>query len=274
MTSLSLLALAACGDTATPESGTKDESNLTLQQVFDQAIERQQTLKSVHANVEMDQSSEMMFQGQAINMTSSSNLEMDITQDPIAMHTKGTVAMDMMGQENMEIPIEMYMSEKEGFFMFNADSNQWMKLPADQQEQILEQTGAQADASEQLEQLQQFVDEFTFEQDDVDYKLTLNVEGEGFKEFFMTQMGASLADDPANSADILNNMTFEDSKYEIIIAKDTFDTKQIDMDLTIIVDENGQKSKIENKAFIEYSNFDELDSIAIPKEVIKNAIAQ
>lgn len=274
MTSLSLLALAACGDTATPESGTKDESNLTLQQVFDQAIERQQTLKSVHANVEMDQSSEMMFQGQAINMTSSSNLEMDITQDPIAMHTKGTVAMDMMGQENMEIPIEMYMSEKEGFFMFNADSNQWMKLPADQQEQILEQTGAQADASEQLEQLQQFVDEFTFEQDDVDYKLTLNVEGECFKEFFMTQMGASLADDPANSADILNNMTFEDSKYEIIIAKDTFDTKQIDMDLTIIVDENGQKSKIENKAFIEYSNFDELDSIAIPKEVIKNAIAQ
>ena len=136
------------------------------------------------------------------------------------------------------------------------------------------QTGAQADAAQQLEQLKQFVDDFTFEQDNNDYKLTLTIEGEKFKEFIMAQMGTSLGETMEMSGDELTNMTFEDSKYDIVIAKDTFDTKEIDMDLTILIDVEGQQTKVENDANIVYSQFNKVERITIPNEVKNKAISQ
>ena len=120
---LAVLALAACGDTAAPVTGTQDESNLTLQQVFDKAIERQQTLKNVHAAVDMKQEMEMEFEGQQMLFTTASNFEMDAQQSPLAMFMTGTVAMDM-GGEMMEMPLEMYMTEADGFYM----SSQSLKI--------------------------------------------------------------------------------------------------------------------------------------------------
>lgn len=270
---LAVFALAACGDTAAPVTGTQDESSLTLQQVFDKAIERQQTLKSVHAAVDMKQEMEMEFDGQPMLFTTASNFDMDAQQSPLAMFMTGTVAMDV-GGELMEMPLEMYMTEADGFYMLNAETNEWMKLPADQYEQMLAQTGAQADATEQLEQLKQFVDDFEFKQDDKNYLLTLHVEGEKFKEFVMGQLGTSLGETTELSGDVLDTMAFEDSKYELTINKETFDTEEMTMDLTILMDEQGQQSKITNDAKIIYSKFDQLDEIKIPNEVKNKAISE
>ena len=274
ISSLAVLTIAACSDTATPISGTKEESNLTVQQVFDKAIERQNSINSVHAVVDMNQVMEMNVEGQTIHFTTASNLTMDVNQSPIAMYTKGTVGMNMVDEKMMEVPLEMYMTEKDGFYMLNGKTNEWLKLPAEQYDQMLAQTGAQADAAQQLEQLKQFVDDFTFEQDNNDYKLTLTIEGEKFKEFIMAQMGTSLGETMEMSGNELTNMTFEDSKYDIVIAKDTFDTKEIDMDLTILMDVEGQQTKIENDANVVYSQFDKVERITIPNEVKNKAISQ
>lgn len=270
---LAVLALAACGDTAAPVTGTQDESNLTLQQVFDKAIERQQTLKNVHAAVDMKQEMEMEFEGQQMLFTTASNFEMDAQQSPLAMFMTGTVAMDM-GGEMMEMPLEMYMTEADGFYMLNAEANEWMKLPDDQYEQMLAQTGAQADATAQLEQLKQFVEDFEFKQDDKNYLLTLHVEGEKFKELVMGQLGTSLSELTEQSGDVFETMAFEDSKYELTINKETFDTEEMTMDLTILMDEQGQQSKITTDATINYSEFDQLDEIKIPDEVKNKAISE
>lgn len=270
---LAVFALAACGDTATPVTGTQDESSLTLQEVFDKAIERQQTLKSVHAAVDMQQEMEMDFEGQVMNFTTASNFEMDAQQSPLAMFMKGTVAMDM-GGEMMEMPLEMYMTEADGFYMLNAEINEWMKLPDEQFEQMLAQTGAQADATAQLEQLKQFVEDFEFKQDDKNYLLTLQVEGEKFKEFIIDQLGTSLGESTELSGDVFETMAFENSKYELTINKETFDTEELTMDLTILMDEQGNQSKITNDAKIKYSKFDQLDEIKIPNAVINKAISE
>lgn len=273
VSSLSLLTLVACGDTATPIDGTDKTSDLTLEQVFDKAIERQQSVKSVQADVDMDQSSELTIEGQKIEVATSSDLQMKVHQNPLAMYTKGTVEMNM-GDENTKIPLEMYMTEADGFYMYNSDADEWLKLPEEQQQQILAQTGAQADASKQLEQLKEFVNDFTFEQDNKDYKLILNVEGDKFKEFIMSQLGSTVADTSGVTDEILTGLTFEDSKYEIIIEKDTFNTKEIDMDITIIIDMEGQQTKIDNDAKIVYSNYDKVEEISVPTEVKNKAISQ
>ncbi|MER2039771.1 MAG: DUF6612 family protein [Solibacillus sp.] len=271
-TSLSLLTIAACGDTATPTSGVKDESNLTLQEVYNKAIERQQSLESVHAKLEMNQATELSIDGQSVMLTSSSNLTMDMTQNPLSFYTNGTVDMNM-GDEKVSMPMEMYMTEKDGFFFYNGQNEQWLKLPESQQELLLQQTGAQADASEQLEQLKPFIEDFTFKQDNDSYLLTLSIEGEKFKEFILSQMNTSLGDLTEVNEEIYTNMSFKDSKYEIVIEKDTFDTKQIDMDLTLLMDIEGQTTKVESDTKVEYSKFDEMDQIKIPDAVKNKAIS-
>lgn len=270
---LMVFTLAACTDTAEPISGTQDKSSLTLQQVFEKAIERQQTLKNVHATVDMEQETEMVVEGEKIQFSTSSDLEMDIQQNPMAMYTKGTVAMDM-GGESMEMPIEMYMSEADGFYLLNGEANQWVKLPDDQYQQVLAQTGAQTDATVQLEQLKQFIDDFEFKQDDQSYLLTLNIEGDKFKSFIAGQLDATFGETAEMSKDLMKTMTFEDSKYELVIDKNTFDTKEIEMDLTMNMEMEGQPAKIVNDATIEYSKFDELAEITVPKEVKDKAVSQ
>lgn len=273
LASVTIFAVAACGETATPESGTKDESDLTLQQVFDKAIERQQSLKNVHAVVEMQQMSEMLMEEQVIQMTYASNFDMDISQAPVAMYINGTVEMNV-GEGNMDVPLEMYMTEQEGLYMLNSDTNEWIKLPQEQQDQMLKQTASQADASQQLEQLKQFVNDFTFEQDDENYKLTLKIEGEGLKKFILSQLNSGIVETTQLDEEVISNMSFEESKYEFIITKDTFDMKKIDIDLTMFIDMEGQKSKFVNDVIMSYSKFDKVGMITIPKEVINKAITQ
>lgn len=273
MSTLSIALVAGCGDTAEPVDGTDNEANLTLQQVYENALQRQQNMKSVHAETTMDQVTSFTMDGQTMEITSNSNLAMDIQQNPMAMYSKGTVEMNM-GDENMEMPIEMYMTEKDGFYMLNGEANEWLKMPDEQYEQLLAQTGAQADASEQLEQLEQFINDFSFEQDDENYLLTLNIEGDQFKQFIVSQMGASLGESMEVNGEILENMTFEDSQYNIVVAKDTFDMKEMDMDLKIITNVEGQETTIESDANIVYSKFDEVKDITIPNEVINQAKSQ
>lgn len=47
---VSAISLAACGDSATPTDGTTAKSDLTLEQVFDKAMERQENLQSTKSN--------------------------------------------------------------------------------------------------------------------------------------------------------------------------------------------------------------------------------
>lgn len=270
---LTIIALIGCGDTAAPISGTQDESNLTVQQVFEKAIERQQNLENVHVDVDMEQYSETTVGAETVQFSTTSNLAMDMQQSPLAMFTKGTVSMDMLG-EKVDMPIEMYMTEQDGFYMLNSETNEWLKLPDEQYEQLLAQTGASNDPTEQLQQLEQFVEEFEFKQDNANYLLTLTIEGDKFTEFIMGQLGTSLGEAGEMSGDAFEKMTFENSTYHLKIAKDTFDTKEIQMDLTMLMDIQGQQMKMSSDVTMHYSQFDELDEMIIPEEVKNKAVSQ
>ena len=270
---LAIIALVGCGDTAAPISGTQDESNLTVQQVLEKAVERQQNLENVHVDVDMEQHSETTVGTESVQFSTTSNLAMDMQQSPLAMFTKGTVSMDMLG-ETIDMPIEMYMTEQDGFYMLNGETNEWLKLPDEQYEQLLAQTGVPAKPTEQLKQLEQFVEDFDFKQDDKNYLLTLTIEGDKFTEFIMGQLGTSLGEAGELSGDAFEKMTFENSTYHLKIAKDTFDTKEIQTDLTMLMDLQGQQMKTSSQATMHYSQYDELEDITIPDEVKNKAVSQ
>lgn len=281
------LILTACNSTATPvekEEDTSKEttgetndntteekedeepkvSELTLEEVYQKAMDRQNEIKSLTSEVTMEQV--MTIEGEELSV--NSDMTMDMTMDPIAMYAKGSSTMvDPATGEEMPLGYEMYMV-KDGFFMYDEMSAAWMKLPADNYEELMGQSATQADASEQLAMLQSFIKDFKFEQNDNQYILTLDASGDKFNDFVLEQAlgtGAISSEDQA----VLESIKFNDMNYVIVINKETFDTEEIQMVMEMVETTSGE-SVLMNTSMT-FSNFNEIGAIEVPQEVLDTA---
>lgn len=285
LTCLFALVLTACNSTATPiekeddtsketaGETTKDEneepkvSNLTLEEVYQKAMDRQNEIESLSSEVTMEQL--MTIDGQEINV--KSDMTMDMTMNPIAMYAIGNSTMfDPTIGEEVPMGYEMYMVE-DGFFIYDEMSDTWMKLPADSYEQMMGQTADQADASQQLAMLQSFIEDFTFEQNDDQYILTLDASGEKFNDFVLEQAlgtGAVSTEDQA----VLESIKFNDMKYVLFISKETFDTEEITMNMEMTETTSGE-TVVMNTSMV-FTNINGIDAIEVPQDIIDNAIEQ
>lgn len=116
MTLGSAVLVAACGDSATVTDNASEKSELTLEQVYEKTIERQQELKSAKATMKIDQTIGVDSEEGAFEMTSTSDFNMDMIIDPIQLYLEGTTAMkDSESGEEMEAPMKMYMTQSDGF---------------------------------------------------------------------------------------------------------------------------------------------------------------
>lgn len=271
MTIGSAVLVAACGDSATVTDNASEKSELTLEQVYEKTIERQQELKSAKATMKIDQTIGVDSEEGAFEMTSTSDFNMDMIIDPIQLYLEGTTAMkDSESGEEMEAPMKMYMTQNDGFYIYEETAGSWLKLPQGEYDELMNQAGIQNDPSEQLRQLEQFVKDFTFEQNDDEYILTLDTDGEKFKEFALEQAKASMGGEEQllGSMDGLN---IEDAQYVFIIDKETFDMSNMKMDMVMTMEEETGKMTINQSATVDYSDFNKIDAITIPQEVIDNA---
>ncbi|HEY4537144.1 MAG TPA: DUF6612 family protein, partial [Erysipelothrix sp.] len=137
------LTLAACNSSATPTKDTTNKSKLTLEQVYDKAVDRQADIQSASAKMDMTQVTKVGSGEEAMEFSIDSKMEMDIIVDPLAMHLSGSMTMpDMMneGKETMDMPIEMYMKKDAGLFMKDSTTDSWLKLPDENFDAILDQT--------------------------------------------------------------------------------------------------------------------------------------
>ena len=268
------ISLAACGDSATPTDGTTEKSDLTLEKVFDKALERQENLQSTKATMTMEQGTTMTIEGEEVHMTSSTNMDMSMTVKPMALIADGTMSMTMADEEEtLEMPLKMYLTEEDGFYMNNVMDEGWLKLPNDMYKDMLAQAGANADASEQLKQLEPFINDITFEQTDKAYVLTLNAIGEEFHEMVLEQvMGTMEQQLGEDGQSLYEGIQFEDAKYIITIDKETFDITKMNLDFVMTMDIEGVTSKVNTASTIIYSDFNEVDAITIPQDVIDTAV--
>lgn len=267
------LTLAACNSSATPTKDTTKTSNLTLEQVYDKAVDRQSDIKSASANMDMTQVTKVGSGEEAMEFSINSKMEMDIIVDPLAMHLSGSMSMpDMMseGQETTDMPIEMYMKKDAGLFMKDVTTDSWLKLPDENFDAILDQTAASADAKEQLEQLKKFINDFTFEQTDKEYVLTLEAKGDKFKELIDSEINKSI-EDMGLEENPMDQLTIEKINYVLHIDKETFDTKKMDMNFDLKTAVEGDELLMNTKSVVTYTDFNHLKTIDIPQSIVDNA---
>lgn len=270
MTLGSAVLVAACGDSATVTDNASEKSELTLEQVYEKTLERQQELKSAKANMKVDQSLQMEKDGQTFEMTSSSNLNMDMVIDPKQLYIEGTTAMsDSETKKEQTTPSKIYMTQKDGYYIYDPTDDSWFKLPQEEFDSLMNEAGIQNDPSEQLRQLEEFVEDFTFEQNDKKYILTLNAEGEKFTEFILEQAKTTLGGEQAEVVlGSMENLNIKDAQYVLEIDKKTFDMKNMKLDMVMSIERDGGTITIDQNATIDYSEFNTIDEIKIPQEII------
>ncbi|MCP3741058.1 DUF6612 family protein [Rossellomorea sp. BNER] len=275
--------LAACNQTADPvnEEGNKENANeskksaeenksdLTLKEVFEKTNKASQEITSLKSNMTLNQT--MTMPGEEGEMKINSDVTSTIVMEPLALHQ--TMKMSMEGdaaeapKENMTM--DSYLT-KDGFYMKDSSQNKWMKMPKELSDQIVQMSNAQTDPSKQLKDLQQFMDDFKFEQDEKHFILKLTANGEKFQDFLQKQMKEIMPEMLPEEA--MNNMSYDEVKYEIFIDKETFYTTKLNstVNMTVKVEE-GKEMKTQTVMSGTYSDYNEIESITVPKEVVETA---
>jgi hypothetical protein len=278
-----LFMMAACNQTAAPVSednntgenntntsenseSAEKESDLTLEEVLNKTTEASENLNSFSVNMKMDQ---MISAGQEEeNMNISSDIQMDVITEPMAFYQKTAMSQDQSGET---YETESYFTE-EGMFMYDPAGETWMKFPKEMSDQLIQMSGQQTNPAEELKKLQEFTDDFTFEQDDNNFILNLKASGEKFTELMKETMADTLPPEMAADEEVFNNMNIENVEYTILVDKETFHPSSLNMDMTMEMAVEGQTVTLNQKIEGNYSNYNEVKEITIPQEVLDTAV--
>ncbi|MCM3612241.1 hypothetical protein M4S82_13360 [Planococcus sp. MERTA32b] len=267
------LTLAGCGESAEPseETDPKETSDLTLEELFAKTTAASEEAKSFHMDMATNQT---MVMGPGMDMDMKMDISMDMTVEPLAFYQKAQstfVSEDMEGMPAMET--EMYYTA-DGLFSYDPMMDMWVKLPADEMEDLealmmMEQQSG--DLAGQFEQLEAFQDDFTFEQTGDEFILTLDAAGEEYEQLISEEMGQMLGELDVEAQEVMDGMTINRIYYEIYIDKETYQPNTINMTMDFDMEMEGESVNIQSDMQAEYSNFNGIDAITVPAEVIENA---
>ncbi|WP_042475499.1 DUF6612 family protein [Bacillus ndiopicus] len=257
---------AGCNTTATPKENTTEKSDLSLEEVFTKSVERQNEIQSFNATITMTQAMDI---GDGSKADTTANLKMGAVKEPMQFFIDGTISMtEPTSGEKLDMPLKMYMTANDGLYAYDSTSETWLKLQQEASlEEMLNQAGVQADASEQLKLLEKYATDFTFEQTNNEYILTLNAGGDKFKQLIEEQLAMTMPEAPVEQ---LENLSFEDTTYQLTIDKKTYDLKEMKLDMVISMEMEGITAKIDQKSTTKYEDFNNT-TITIPQEALDNA---
>lgn len=256
----------------TEEKPTTTNDSALLEEVFTKALAKQKEVKSMKASMTISQSVEANDGQETMKMDSKGNMKMEIVTEPMQFFADGTMSLtDPTSGEAINLPIKMYMTAKDGMYMYEADQKAWVKFPKQLFEDVLSQTGMQPDAAEQLEMLQSFAEDFTLKETADRYELTLKGAGDKFTELVKQQIGSMDLGMDADLDGQLGNMSFDSLTYKLVINKKTFDVEEIAMDMTLSMKVEGNTIKTKQQMTIKYHDFNAVTTITIPKDVLDNA---
>lgn len=272
LTSL-LLLLAACGtggeDTKPTDNDTpKEEKTITAEEVYEKAMARQNEVKSFSADVILNEKISYESPDESYEGTIKSNMKMDTVIEPFGMYMKGSLS--EMSQEGAQ-EFEAYIVG-DGFYMQDPVSKQWMKLPIANFGEIMGEMG-KIDASEQLEELKPFLKDFKVEETDTHYVMKLDVATDELKKYILEEMKAeSGLEISEEDKDASKNVELKTINYVININKNSNDIDTMDMVFEATFEDSGEKVSIAMDSKFTFTQYNGIESISVPQEVINQAI--
>lgn len=243
------------------EEAPAQDKDLTMKQVFEKAIEKNNDVKSFASKMETKQKIDVAGQQMDIN----SKIDMKFITEPMALQQKMKMDTPDGPQE-----VEAYVT-KDGFYMYEMNEKMWVKLPKEYSDEILQMAGPQANPSAQLEDMLKYADDFSYEEKDDSYILNLKAGGEKFDQFVKENMENAMGGNLPSDSEELDNLKIKQMEYKMVIDKETFYMKGLDMKMETESEVQGEKMSMHLDLKSVYSDFNQIKKIEIPEEAVKNA---
>ncbi|WP_059105555.1 LPXTG cell wall anchor domain-containing protein [Shouchella shacheensis] len=237
---------------------------MSASEILQQSNEAMLGLQSYSSQTQMEMTMPDLMDGEP--MTMSMHSEEDITLDPFAMHQVVTTSMP----EGEDMALESYWTE-EGFFQEDPVEG-WMKLPGELSQGLDELMGM-AMAGDQVAQAEALGEEMSVEDTGDAYLLTYEGDGETLMEAAQEMLNMAMSGDEASMMmeELLAGITFNDVRYEMTIEKDTYYMTELMMDMDMDIEMEGESMNMAQSLHMTVSNFNGVDAITVPEEVLNNA---
>ncbi|PQD94795.1 hypothetical protein CYL18_12580 [Pradoshia eiseniae] len=264
---LSLVLLVACSETAEPVSEQEnkqanknsDKSELTIKEVYEKMMDASEDIDSFVMDMEMEQE---IIEGDNEPVPTQSTIHSKVVQEPIGLEQKVNMTID--GQT---IETEQYFTE-EGFYMYDPGQDMWMKY-SEGHEDLMAQLQADSglNQTQTLSELQSFIEDFTFEQNNEEFILTLDADDEKFNSLVQQELSSG-----AVEMNEVKDLEINGIEYEIFVDKKTYLPSQMNIIMNINMTSEGQKVTLKQEIDTTYSDYNSLDAISVPKEALENAV--
>lgn len=275
-----IMSLAACGkddkaagDAATPpptEQGTttteetppaeeapKEDALPTAEELLQKSAEASQNLKSFAMKGDIKQ--HIVVEGeQKQEQNVSIELDSQLTLDPVEMMQDF-----VMDSPDGKVAMKQYITE-DGIYMQMDD--QWMQVPQESEQEIRDSLDMDsASPEQQVEQFKSIAKDFKVAEEGDIYVLTADVSGDSLKELAKSMMNQ--ANDPQMEA-MMDQMELKNIHIVYGVQKDTYLPSTTDLDMTMVMDAEGEKVTLDMKMKSSYSKHNEIDKIEVPKEAL------
>ncbi|MDV2886263.1 DUF6612 family protein [Alkalihalophilus pseudofirmus] len=253
---------------ATEETEPAEEEEvseeLTVEDVLAKSIEAMNGVESFSTEMEVEQ--ETTINDEKIDTQMS--MKMDATQNPFAMYQESSMVIPEFDEG--EMTTKMYFTE-EGAYMHDGMEDAWFKYPDDFTQDLLALQEMQMQPEEQLEILKSYADNLSMVEEEDHYVIT--VEGgdqsiEQMADQLNMMFGDSLAD---GLGELTSMMDITQLDYTLHINKETFYQEAIDMMMEFSMEAEGEKISMIQHSTGTFSNFNEIESIEVPQEIIDSA---
>ncbi|MGP4076580.1 DUF6612 family protein [Halobacillus sp. K22] len=250
-------------------SGCASSEGAKVEDIYTKAAEASKSLDNFAMTIESKQIIDMGMEtgtdGSEDSLVPGSipiatTIDSKMQTDPVAFHQ----TVEMMGQT-----IEQYYTE-DGLYMTMPTKEGWYKAPKQIVNQLNAMSAQQQNPASQLENLEDYVDEFELEESDSSYTLSFHSEGENVKKLLNDSLNEMLPKDQVPE-DLMEKMTVNKVDYTFIVNKETYYPESVDMEMDFTINQNGENTHMVQTMKGKYSQFNEVGNISVPEKVKTNA---
>ncbi|MEE0421760.1 MAG: DUF6612 family protein [Lachnospiraceae bacterium] len=250
---------------------------VTAQSLLLGAASKTASESSYDANLALDLEASGTVSGVSVDMGFYVDMDMEATQEPIALHAQGSMSIDILGQ-NQETGMEMYVEEGDGklYSYTSAGDGKWTR---NVEENYMDLSTLYSE--EQVKMLADSLElkEDTTEINDIEcYEVSGKLQGDGLEGILKGAMGS------LGNSDLLGEIDLEGAEVPVayFIGKESGYPVKISIDMQDVMgrslqtgDDSG--ADLECRSFkmeMTMNSFGTVDAIRVPKEVKQAAESQ